>query len=326
MNETADAVVERYKAALDAFVAKVRQDPYVIAAILCGSLSHDRVWHRSDIDMVLVGRDEKRPIREYNLLEDGINIHAIMFSRSRFKQVLERSVQSSFFHSYMAKSTLLYTTDESLRDYYADITRLGAADRDTALLGIACQIAPMLTKAEKWLYAKSDPAYSYLWVMYMLSALASIEVLLNNEITGREVVQQAARYNPAFFNAIYFDLLPRPKDEATVRGVLELINAYLDERRDALFGPIFEYLAAAEGPRTATEIDTFFRKRMPDKNEGVGTALEWLAERGAIQQIATPLRLTEKSRPSVDEATYFYDDTSADEADHGSGRSRPDGR
>ncbi|MBC8076094.1 MAG: hypothetical protein H7Y32_08475, partial [Chloroflexales bacterium] len=226
MNETADAVVERYKAALDAFVAKVRQDPYVIAAILCGSLSHDRVWHRSDIDMVLVGRDEKRPVREYALIEDNINIHAIMFSRSRFKQILERSVQSSFFHSYMAKSTLLYTTDESLRDYYADITRLGAADRDIALLAVAAQIAPMLTKAEKWLYAKHDPAYSYLWVMYMLSYLAQIEVLLNNEITGREVVQQAMKYNQAFFNAIYFDLLDKPKDAPTVTRVLDAINKY----------------------------------------------------------------------------------------------------
>jgi uncharacterized protein len=307
MSESPEAVQERYRAALDAFVEKVRQDPYVIAAILCGSLSHDKVWHRSDIDVVLVGRSEKHPVREYALVEDNINIHALMFSRSRFKQILERSVQSSFFHSYLSKSTLLYTNDESLRDYYVDITRLGAADRDIALLGIACQVAPTLTKAEKWLYAKRDPAYSYLWVQYVMTYLAQIEVLLNNAITGREVVQQAMKYNPAFFNAIFFDLLDKPKDIPTVTRVLETINAYLDERRDALFGPIFEYLAAAGGPRTATEINTYFSKRMPDKTDGVGPAVEWLAERGAIQQLATPLRLTEKSRPSVDEATFYYD-------------------
>lgn len=315
MTETQAAVQQRYRAALDAFVAKVRQDPYVLAAILCGSLSHDKVWHRSDIDMVLVGRSEKHPVREYSLVEDNINIHVLMFSRSRFKQILEGAVQSSFFHSYFSKSTLLYTTDDSLRDYYADITRLGAADRDIALLAVAGGTVPMLTKAEKWLYAKNDPAYSYLWVMYMLSSLAQIEVLLNNEITGREVVQQAVKYNPAFFNAVYFDLLDKPKDTSTVKRVLDAINAYLDERRDALFGPLFEYLAAANGPRTATEATTFFAKRMRTADMVVGVALEWLAERGAIQQLATPLRLTEKSRPSVDEATYFYDDTSAYGAD-----------
>jgi predicted nucleotidyltransferase len=307
MSESPEAVQERYRAALDVFVEKVRQDPYVIAAILCGSLSHDKVWHRSDIDVVLVGRSEKHPVREYALVEDNINIHALMFSRSRFKQILERSVQSSFFHSYLSKSTLLYTNDESLRDYYADITRLGAADRDIALLGMAGQVAPMLTKAEKWLYAKRDPAYSYLWVQYMLSALASIEVLLNNEITGREVVQQAMKYNPDFFNAIYFDLLDRPKDIPTVTRVLETINAYVDEHSDALFGPVLEYLAAAGGPRTVTEVTTFFEKRMQSPDMLVGNVLEWLAYRGTIQQLATPLRLTEKSRPSVDEATYFYD-------------------
>ena len=44
-------LVALYNQALDSFLAKVKQDRYIIAAILFGSLSHDTVWRKSDIDI-----------------------------------------------------------------------------------------------------------------------------------------------------------------------------------------------------------------------------------------------------------------------------------
>src|SRR5919197_1173854 len=203
MHKTSDTIKARYQAALDSFVAKVRQDGYIIAAILGGNLSYDLDWAKYDIDILLIGRSEKAAERFYYLVEDGINIHAWLVSRSRFREQIERALQSSFFHSYFSKSTLLFATDETIAEYYANIQRLGARDRELQLLRAASAVLPILTKAEKWLYVKRDPAYSFLWLMYMVAGLASIEVIAAGEITGREVVQQAMRHNPAFFQAIY---------------------------------------------------------------------------------------------------------------------------
>lgn len=305
MVEAEDAVRRRYLEALDSFVAKVKQDSYMIAAILCGSLSYDSVWHKSDIDIVLVGRDEKRPFRMYGLVEDGINIHVALYARSRFKQELEQSLQSSFLYSYIAKSTLLFSLDPSLAEYYRNLARVGAADRERGLLLSALDVLPLLTKAEKWLYHKHDPAYSFLWLMYLVTGLARIEVLLQHEVPGREVVQQAMKHNPAFFSSIYFDLLDRPKTEPAVRAALEAITLYLDHLAPLLFQPVLDYLAAAGGPRSLTEINEHFRKRM--QTDTIGYICEWLVERGIVRQIATPLRLTEKSRSTVDELAFFYD-------------------
>jgi len=305
MAEVQDAVRHRYLEALDSFVAKVKQDSYIIAAILCGSLSHDSVWHKSDIDIVLVGRDEKRPMREYACTADGINIHVLLISRSRFKQELEQAFHSSFFYSYIAKSRLLYSLDPSLDEYYAGINHVGAGDRERGLLLAAAGVLPVLTKAEKWLYHKHDPAYSFLWLMYLVSGLATIEVLLHNEVPGREALQQAMEHNPEFFRAIYFELLERPKTEASVGAAIEAVNAYLDRHAAVLFQPLLEYLAAAGGPRSMTEIDDHFRKRL--NSEMIILVCEWLAQRGTLRQIATPLRLTEKSRATVDELAFFYD-------------------
>ena len=51
---------ERFNAALDALIEQVKEDRSVLAAILCGSLSHDTVWDKSDIDLVLVTIDDKK--------------------------------------------------------------------------------------------------------------------------------------------------------------------------------------------------------------------------------------------------------------------------
>lgn len=301
-----EVVRQRYQAALESFTAKVRQDSYIIAAILCGSLSHDQVWQKSDIDVILVGRSERVPLREYALVEDGINIHVLLYSRSRFKKELEGALTSSFFHSYFSKSTLLFTSDDSISAYYDDATLLGSADRALQLMQVGAWASTTLAKAQKWLYVKGDTAYSFIWHIYLVVHLASIETLLAGEVTGREVVQQAMKHNPAFFRRIYFDVIDAPKTPELMRATLQADEAYLAERTDALFRPLLDYLAEEGGMRTATEIDAHFRKQMQTDHGGAVLACEWLAEQGVIAKVPAPLRLTEKSRATVDEAAYYY--------------------
>ena len=53
-------VEELFSKALDKLVAQIQQDRTVLAAILCGSLSHDTVWDKSDIDLALVTVDDRK--------------------------------------------------------------------------------------------------------------------------------------------------------------------------------------------------------------------------------------------------------------------------
>ena len=58
MPESRAAIKARFQEALELFTAKVKQDSYIIAAILGGSMSYDQVWEKSDLDILLVGRSE----------------------------------------------------------------------------------------------------------------------------------------------------------------------------------------------------------------------------------------------------------------------------
>jgi hypothetical protein len=42
-------IEQKYAHALDQLTAQIKQDRSILAALLCGSLSHDTVWEKSDI-------------------------------------------------------------------------------------------------------------------------------------------------------------------------------------------------------------------------------------------------------------------------------------
>jgi len=303
-NEQFAETVALYNQALDAFIAKVKQDRYILAAILYGSLAHDTVWRKSDIDIMLVGRDEK-PMRHFSLVENGINIHAELVPRSKFKAVIEGSLQGTFMHSAFAMSTLIYTTDESIRELYHNAQTVGTRDRQLRLMVSGAGVLWAVANAEKWLLTRKDVSYSFLWIMYTIKYLAEIEVLLKGEITGREVIPQAAKINPTFFNPIYHDLIHGKKDEASIQQAVDLVNCYLDQNFLLLFSPLLDYLQEAQGIRTASEIEEYFQKQV--QNQPLSNVYEWLADKGIIQKVPSPVRLTVKSQVTVDEAAYYYD-------------------
>ncbi len=301
--------VKLFNEALESFVTKVKQDRYIIAAILFGSLSHDTVWAKSDIDIMLVGREEK-PGRGFSLIENGVNIHATLWPRSKFKQALEGSLQGGMMHSSFALSTLLFTTDDTIRAYYQDARKIGGRDAQLRMLVAGHNALYTLAKAEKWLYTRKDVAYSFLWLMYCVNDLAEIEVLLHGELTSREVIPQALKLNPSFFNKVYLDLVNAKKDEAVVQRAIDLVNAYIDSKIYSLFGPVLDYLREAGGTLTTSELDAYFKKQV--QQDTLSGVYEWLAFKGVIQKVPSPVRLTQRSSVTLDEAAYYYDGAEED--------------
>ena len=90
---------------------------------------------------------------------------------------------------------------------------------------------------------------------------------------------------------------------------LDLINHYLDEKIHLLFGVVLNHLGEASGIRTTSELDEYFSKQAQLCT--LSNIYEWLADKGIIQKVPSPLRLTHKSQVTVDEASYYYDPQTA---------------
>ena len=299
------ATQQRFTAALEAVVEQVKGDRSILAAILCGSLSHDTVWAKSDIDLVFVTIDDKNLRRtDLSLNADGVNIHTFLMPRAEFRKTVEGSIRQSFAHSFLTKGRLLYTHDPTIADLHARLQAIGERDTSLQLLRAATGALPSIDKAHKWFVTRGDLDYTALWILYAATPLARVEVIGHRLLADREVIPQATRLNPAFFKTIYTDLLNTKKTRKNVQDALDAVDGYVADRAPSLFAPIVDHLREVGEARSCTEIEDHFTRNFDVS--GVTTACEYLADHGLIGRASTPARLTTRSNVDVQELAFFH--------------------
>ncbi len=301
-----NSIQKKFADALDRLVQQMKPDRSILAAILCGSLSHDKVWARSDIDLVLVTIDDKILGKEsdgISLYADGVNVHAFMVPRTRFRKTVEGSLHNSFMHSLLAKGRLLYTHDQTIADLCDRLGEIGERGTRLQLLRAATDALPAIYKAHKWLLTRGDLDYTALWILYAATPLARIEVIGRRLLADREVIPQALKLNPEFFEIVYTGMLNGKKTQKNIKAALDAVDAYLADRI-MLFDPIIEHLREVGEARSCTEIEDHF-----ERNFGIGgitTACEYLADQGRIGKASTAVKLTKRSNVEVQELAFVY--------------------
>ena len=296
---------QRFAAALDRLVDQIKNDRSILAAILCGSLSHDTVWAKSDIDLLLVTIDDRKVDSSALALDaDGVNVHTILVQRAHFRATVEGAVHNSFIHSLLAKGRLLYTHDATIADLCTRLRDIGRRDIELQLLRAAIHALPPVYKAHKWFVTRGDLDYTALWILYAATPLAQIEVIAAGLLVDREVIPRALTLNPSFFKTVYVDLLNAKKTSKTVQAALDKVDRYLADRTPTLFGAVIAHLREVGEALSCTEIEDHFKRHFDV--EGVTTACEYLADRGIIGKASTAVRLTRRSNVDVQELAFFH--------------------
>ena len=301
----APPIQETFTEALEELVAEVKHDKSILAAVLCGSLSHDAVWAKSDIALLLITVDDKKiECSSVALYANGVNVHAMLMSRTEFRRIAEGSLRNSFMHSFLTKGRLLYAHDDTISAMCARLGDIGERDTQIQLLRAGIQALGPIDKAHKWMITRGDLDYTALWILYAATALARVEILSARRLTDREVIPQAMQLNPAFFRIVYSDLLNTKKTVTNVQAALDAIDAYLSKRAPALFGLIIDYLREAGDTRSASDLEAHFLRNF--EVQGVTVACEYLSDRGLICKVSTPIQLTKRSNVSVQELAFAY--------------------
>jgi hypothetical protein len=304
-------VPQAFAAALDGLIRQVQKDKSVLAAILCGSLAHDTVWARSDIDLVFVTIDDRLvPHGDIPLYADGVNVHALLIPRAEFRTIVEGSLHGSFVNSFLAKGRLLYTNDPTIETLFGRLQSRGQRDTAILMLQVATCVLPPLYKARKWLLTRGDVAYTAYWVLFSANSIARMEVIAAGLLPDREVIPQAEKLNPHLMRTIYTDLLRNGTDRATVENALTTIEDYLSSRAAGVFAPVLDYLREHNDVRSSRDIEDHFKKTYGI--EGITTACEYLADIGMIDKASTAVLLTRRSHVTLQELAFFASEPKAE--------------
>jgi len=305
MKTSTEQVHKKFAEALDDLVEQVKKDRSILAAILCGSLSHDTVWEKSDIDLGLVTIDDKKSETSHvGLYAGGVNVHTFLLTRTEFRKTVEGAVRNSFMHSMLAKGRLLYTHDDTIARLCAQLKQIGERDTHVQLLAAATQALLPIYKAHKWLITRGDLDYTALWILYAATPLARVEIISARQLADREVIPQALKLNPDFFRIIYSDLLNKKKTRQGVQAALDAVDKYLALRAPVLFRPVLDHLRDVGEARSATEIENHFTRNFD--LEGMTVACEYLADQGLIGKASTAVQLTKKSNVLLQELAFVH--------------------
>lgn len=295
------SVQARYNAAVESFVEKVKSDKNVIAVIVSGSLAYDTVWEKSDIDMTVVLRDQTIDIEEFCIDEDEIVLNVHLVTRTAFKRELEKSKGGGFFHSYITKGKIVYSTEASLYGFFEDARKVGEEDMERSVFYMSADLIGTLHKIMKWLYVKADLLYAQLYILKAAEIIANMEVCLHQAPPTREAIHQAAEYNLELMNTFYVIPMTKVLTKDEIIEYIAKIEKYIDDHLDRISRPVIDYMADGE-IKTVTMITRYFKF----SSHAGSHVFEYLAEKGIIERVTQTIRLTAKGRKSVEEIAFLY--------------------
>lgn len=313
--ETNVEKVERFEAAVQQLVERVQEDRYILAVVLVGSLTEETIWHRESLGLWIIEADGvSRKLRSDGnderifriLVENGIDIHAEIIPRSRFKMMVEGSSRTAFSCNFFSQRRLIYSNDPSIDNWFEEANTVATKDQEKELLTFSTWTMHAHRHAEKRLEVRKDLVLARQEVMWAAHSVAHTEIIRQGEVWEEEVIYKAIDGDPDLFQVIYLDVLSKGKTKKVLRAALDAIDGYLDKHYKAHLKPLLSYLKKQNRVVPLSEIsDHFaFSQLYPWHIE---SACDWLERKGHLEKLSAPFKLTKRSREDVEEPAYFFD-------------------
>jgi uncharacterized protein len=307
--------VAQFEAALKQFIERIAEDRYVLAIVLVGSLTTETVWDRETLGLWIIEADgvgrrllsDGKDERIFRILvENGINIHAEVIPRARFKQMVEGASRTAFSCNFFARREIVYSKDASIGNWFKKANAIATKDQERELLAFSTWTIHAHRHARKRLDIKGDLDLAAQETLGAAHSVAHTEIIRLGQIWEQDVIYRAMKENPALFQTIYLDVLSKRKNHRVLSKALDAIDAYLDKHYQAHLRPLLSYLKKENRVVPLSEIsDQFaFSQLHPWHLE---SACEWLEKKGVLQKLSAPFKLTKRSLERVEEPAYILD-------------------
>jgi hypothetical protein len=307
--------VGRFKVALNQLIERITEDRYVLAIVLVGSLSPKTIWHRESLGLWIIEADgvsrrlpsDGKDERIFRILvENGINIHAEVIPRSRFKQMVEGASRTAFSCNFFALREIVYSKDPSIDSWFKKANSVAVKDQERELLTFSTWTIHAHRHARKRLDIKGDLELAAQETLGAAHSVAHTEIIRRGQVWEEDVIYRAIEGAPALFQTIYLDVLAKPKNRRVLSKALDAIDGYLDEHYKAHLKPLLAYLKKENRLVPLSEMsDHFaFSQLYPWHLE---STCEWLERKGLLQKLSAPFKLTKRSTERVEEPAYLLD-------------------
>jgi hypothetical protein len=314
-SEREDEKLARFQNALQQLIDRVRGDRYVLAVILDGSLSLATIWHRVAINVWIIEADgATRRLRSDGnderifriLVENGINIHAEVIPRSRFKQMVEGSSRTAFSCNFFAERKVVYSNDPSIESWFKQANTVAIKDQERELLAFSTWTIHAVQHARKRLEIKQDVDLAGQDLLSAAHSLAYAEIIRKGTVWEGDVIYRAMELDPELFQIVYLDVLAGLKKKKVLQAAIARIDAYLDQHYKAHLKPLLALLKKENRVMPLSEISDYFAYSQVYPSH-LESSCEWLERKGVLQKFSAPFKLTRRSSEEVEEPAYLLE-------------------
>ncbi len=306
--------VARFQATLDQFAERIAADRYVLAVVLVGSLSEETIWRREALGLWIIEADgvsrrlpsdgeDERIFRI--LVEDGINIHAEVIPRSRFKKMVEGASRTAFSCNFFARRQIVYSKDPSIDTWFKQADSIATKDQERELLTFSTWTIHAHRHARKRLDQKGDLELAAQDILGAAHSVAHTEIIRQGQVWEQDVIYRAIDGAPKLFQTIYLDVLAKRKHRRVLSKALDAIDAYLDQHYRAHLKPLLDYLKKQDRVVPLSEISDHFAFSQVHPWH-LESACEWLQRKGLLEKVSAPFKLTKRSLERVEEPAYYF--------------------
>jgi hypothetical protein len=305
--------VARFEAALNQLIERLAEDRYVLAAVLVGSLSEETIWDRESLGLWIIEADgvTRRLRSDGNderifriLVENGINIHAEVIPRSRFKQMVEGSSRTAFSCNFFAERRIVYSIDSSIDNWFKQANTVAMKDQERELLAFSTWTIHAHLHAKQRLEVQGDVELARQEVIGAAHSVAHTEIIRQGKVWEQDAIYKAIDGDPELFKTIYLDVLANRKSRTVLTAALEAIDGYLERHYKAYLKPLLGYLKKENRVVPLSEISDHFAVSQVHPGH-LESACEWLERRGRLEKLSAPFKLTKRSLEHVEEPAYL---------------------
>ena len=307
--------VKRFEEALSQFIDRLQDDRYVLGVVRVGQLSEETIWRREAISIWIIESDgvSRRLRSDGNderifrcLVEDGINIHAEVIPRTRFKLMVEGSSRTAFSCNFFASRELIFCKDSSIEKWFAEANSIAQKDQQRELLTFTTWTTYASRIAHKRLKIKKDLDLAKQEIIGAAHSIAYTEIIRHGQVWESDVIYRAIDLAPELFQKIYLDVLSKRKSAKTLEDALRAIDEYLTDHYQEHLRPLLHFLKKQNRTVPLSEIsDHFaFSQVYPWHLE---SACEWMEQNGILEKLSAPFKLTKRSQEQVEEPAYYFD-------------------
>jgi len=283
--------------------------------VLVGSLNEVTIWRKERLHVWIIEADgvtrrlrsdgdEERIFRTF--AEAGINIHAELIPRSRFKRMVEGASRTAFSHSFFAVRSLVHTKDASIDQWFEAANTLGTRDQQKELFVAATYAMFAHREAEKYLLIKKDLELARQSLLWAAWSLAAIRIIEDREVHEEEIIYRALERDPELFKVVYSDIVGTPAKKGKSKAALTAVDEYLEAHAEGFSKPLLSYLKKQGRVVALSELADHFAHTQiyPWHLQQAG---DWLERHGRLEKVSAPFKLTKRSPIEIEEPAYYLD-------------------